>query len=153
VTVFTEKEAAYLDEQKLCRIATVGTDGQPHVVPVTFTRNPDTDTIDVGGYNFANRKKWRDVGYNPKVTIVVDDVQPPWKPRGIEIRARAERLTRGGSHAIPGDTSGDEQFRLYPHRVISWGVEAESFSEGATYARDTTPSRTAAHDFPTTAEL
>ena len=45
---------------RLARIATVGPDGQPHVVPLTFTLNEAEDTIDVGGIGFGSSKKWRD---------------------------------------------------------------------------------------------
>ncbi len=74
MSVFTSEEIDYMQSQRLARIATVGTNGQPHVVPVGFRYNPDTDTIDIGGHNFAQRKKWRDVQQNPRVAVVIDDV-------------------------------------------------------------------------------
>jgi pyridoxamine 5'-phosphate oxidase family protein len=80
-SVFTPVEIEYLKSQRLCRIATAGPDGQPHVVPVSFRFNPDTDTIDVSGHNgFAKRKKWRDVQHNPRVAVVIDDIASfnPW---------------------------------------------------------------------------
>ncbi len=43
MSVFTPEEINYLQSQRLARIATVGPDGQPHVVPVGFRYNPDTD--------------------------------------------------------------------------------------------------------------
>jgi hypothetical protein len=59
--VFTPAEISYLQSQRLGRIATAGRDGQPHVVPVSFHNNPEQDTIDVGGHDFAMRKKFRDI--------------------------------------------------------------------------------------------
>jgi len=54
----TAAEIAYLQSQRMARIATVGANGQPHVVPVAFRYNPETETIDIGGHNgFAKRKK------------------------------------------------------------------------------------------------
>jgi hypothetical protein len=49
MSVFTDAELDYLGGQRLGRIATVGADGQPHVVPTSFRYNPDYDAIDVGG--------------------------------------------------------------------------------------------------------
>jgi pyridoxamine 5'-phosphate oxidase family protein len=60
-SAFTPAEIAYLQSQRLGRLATVGPDGQPHVVPVGFHYNPELDTIDIGGHDFAKRKKFRDV--------------------------------------------------------------------------------------------
>ena len=45
--MFTAEEIAYLQSQRLARIATAA-NGQPHVVPLAFRYNPETDTIDVG---------------------------------------------------------------------------------------------------------
>jgi pyridoxamine 5'-phosphate oxidase family protein len=123
----TAAEIAYLQSQRLARIATVGADGQPHVVPVSFRYNAETKTIDIGGhYGFAKRKKWRDVKSNPKVAVVIDDIVSvnPWKVRGIEIRGEAEMLMTGGQSIVPG--FDPEMFRIKPKRVISWGIDPES---------------------------
>ncbi len=133
-SVFTSAEIEYLKSQRLARIATVGQNGQPHVVPVGFRYNPETDTIDVGGHNgFAKRKKWRDVKNNPKVAVVIDDIASvnPWKVRGVEVRGEAELLMTGGNAIGPG--FDPEMFRITPKRVISWGIDPGS--PGAPNAR------------------
>ena len=70
----TKREIEYVRSQFLGRLATIGPDGLPHVVPVGFRYDPEQDTIDIGGHDFAKRKKWRDVHANPNVAFVVDDV-------------------------------------------------------------------------------
>jgi pyridoxamine 5'-phosphate oxidase family protein len=123
----TSAEIAYLQSQRMARIATVGANGQPHVVPVAFRYNPETETIDIGGHDgFAKRKKWRDVMNNPKVAVVIDDIVlvNPWKVRGLEIRGEAEVLMTGGQSIVPG--FDPEMFRIRPKRVISWGINPET---------------------------
>ncbi len=124
-SVFTPTEIAYLRSQILGRLATVGADVQPHVVPVGFRYNPERGTIDIGGHGFAKRKKFRDVRSNPRVAIVVDDLASvnPWRPRGIEVRGEAEVLDTGGTEIRPG--YDPEMFRITPTRIISWGMEPE----------------------------
>lgn len=131
MSAFTPAEINYLQSQRLGRIATVGPDGQPHVVPVGFRYNAELDTIDIGGHNFAKRKKYRDVERNPRVAFVVDDVASfnPWRVRGIEIRGAAEILATGGQNVISGFDA--EMFRIRPIRVISWGLESETLSTNA----------------------
>ena len=126
MSVFTPEEITYLQNQHLARIATVGPDGQPHVVPVSFRYNSETDTIDIGGHDFAKRKKYRDVLQNPRVALVVDDIVSinPWTVRGIEIRGEAVVLERGGADIIPG--FDPEMFRITPTRVVSWGIDTEA---------------------------
>ena len=122
MSVFSPSEIKYLQTQRLGRLATVGPNGQPHVVPVAFRYNPGLDTIDIGGHDFSKRKKFRDVQTNPNVAIVVDDIASlnPWKVRGVEIRGQVEVLPSGGTEILPG--FAPQMFRLRPKRVISWGV-------------------------------
>jgi pyridoxamine 5'-phosphate oxidase family protein len=58
------------------RLATIGTDGRPHLIPMTYHFNTDEDTIDLGGIDFANTKRWRDVQGNTRVACLVDDASP-----------------------------------------------------------------------------
>jgi pyridoxamine 5'-phosphate oxidase family protein len=132
MSVFTPAETAYLQGQRLGRLATVGADGQPHVVPVGFRYNPDQDSIDIGGHGFATRKKYRDVRHNRRVAFVVDDLASidPWRVRGIEIRGDAEILDTGGQEILPG--FDPEMFRIRARRIISWGLDdPNSFTSNA----------------------
>jgi pyridoxamine 5'-phosphate oxidase family protein len=121
VSAFTPAEIEYLNTQRLGRLATVGKDGTPHVMPVGFRYNADSDTIDIGGHNMGGSKKWRDIGREPRVAFVVDDVLPPWRPRLIEIRGEAVRLSSGGAGMVQGFS--DELIRIRPTRVVSFGID------------------------------
>src|SRR5579864_2126537 len=124
MSVFTAEEIAYLQSQRLARIAT-SVNGQPHVVPLAFRYNPETDTIDVGGHDFAKRKKYRDVQRNPLVAIVIDDLASidPWRPRMIEVRGEAQILATGGETIGPG--FDPDMFRIRPGRIVSLGIAGE----------------------------
>jgi pyridoxamine 5'-phosphate oxidase family protein len=131
MSVFTEKEREYLlSGVRLGRLATVGSDGIPHVVPTAFRYNPDHDTIDIGGHDFAKRKKYRDVLSNPKVAFVVDDIASvsPWRVRGIEMRGEAEVLDTGGIELMRG--FDPEMFRIAPKRIVSWGLDEQMSYKG-----------------------
>jgi pyridoxamine 5'-phosphate oxidase family protein len=125
MSVFTPAEIAYFGSQRLGRIATVGSGGQPHVVPVGFRYNAGEDTIDIGGHGFAKSKKFRDAQANPRVAFIVDDLASvsPWRPRGIEVRGVAEVLASGGEAFGRGYDAAI--FRVRPRRIVSWGLEAE----------------------------
>jgi pyridoxamine 5'-phosphate oxidase family protein len=129
MSAFTASEISYLNSQRLGRLATVGADGQPHVVPVGFRYNPDEDAIEIGGHSgFARRKKYRDVSHNPRVAFVVDDVVSvnPWRVRGLEIRGHAEVLATGGEALAAG--LDPEMFRIRARRVVSWGIDSDMVS-------------------------
>jgi pyridoxamine 5'-phosphate oxidase family protein len=128
MSVFSEKELEYLKSQKLGRIATSGPGGQPHVVPVTFRVDPETEAIEIGGRALAKSKKFRDLRENPRVAFVVDDLASvqPWTPRGVEIRGHAELFEEGGDRFGPGWDPA--WIRIVPERVISWGIDRPPFS-------------------------
>jgi len=125
---FTEKEIEYLRGQRLGRLATAGSDGAPHVVPVGFRVGPGDDAIEVGGHGFKGSKKWRDLGANPRVAFVVDDLErvDPWTPRGIEVRGLAELHEQGGERF--GEGWDAAWIRILPRRIVSWGIEGHAFS-------------------------
>jgi pyridoxamine 5'-phosphate oxidase family protein len=124
MSVFTEAEIAYMGRITLGRLATIGADGRPHVIPITYHFNPDEDAIDLGGIDFAAGKKWRDATRNPKVTFLVDDFDPP-NAHALEIRGDAEIHEEGGSKINPRFPNFVEQFiRLRPKHIVSWGLNA-----------------------------
>ena len=119
MTNFTTNELHYLrSENRLARLATVGKDGTPHIAPVGWSYNAALDTIDIGGFSMEESKKYRDVVRTGRAAVVVDDVAAPWKPRGIEIRGRAEAV--GQPSPI---------IRIHPERIISWGIESDVLGE------------------------
>lgn len=74
-SVFTEAELEYLHgERRLGRVATVGQDGTPHVVPSGWTHNVALDTIDVTGRELEETKKFKDVARSGRAAIVIDDL-------------------------------------------------------------------------------
>ncbi|HEY2266832.1 MAG TPA: PPOX class F420-dependent oxidoreductase [Streptosporangiaceae bacterium] len=122
MSVFTELEIEYMAGQRLGRIATVGADGQPHVVPTTFRYNADEDAIDVGGMRMSTTKKTRDIQRTGRASIVIDDVLPPWSPRMIEVRGTAEVIATGGK-ATFGDNFEDTVVRIRPTRIVAFGID------------------------------
>jgi pyridoxamine 5'-phosphate oxidase family protein len=124
--VFTQAEIDYLKSNTMGRLATIGRDGRPHISPITFALNPDEDTLDLGGIDFANTKKWRDVQHNRNVTYIIDDFSPEGA-HAIEVRGDAEPHETGGSKINPRFPQFVEQFiRLRPRYIVSWGLEPDT---------------------------
>jgi pyridoxamine 5'-phosphate oxidase family protein len=114
-SVFTDSELDYLHgDRRLGRVATVGADGAPHVVPSGWSHNRDEDTIDIRGMNLAATKKFKDVARNRRAAIVIDDLASisPWRPRAIEISGQADALH-----------DPEPVIRIHPDRVVSWGLD------------------------------
>jgi pyridoxamine 5'-phosphate oxidase family protein len=108
MSVFSDAELTYLAKGKLGRLATIDGAGMPHVVPLGWRYNPELDTIDIGGRDFARSRKFHNAQRNPNVALVVDDVLPPWRPRCVLIRGSAQALAdaAGQTASRPGLSSG-----------------------------------------------
>ena len=116
---FTRNEIEYLGNGLLGRLATVGPDGTPHIAPVGMIfRNAQLDTIDIGGHDLTSTKKFRDAARTGRAALVVDDLAStdPWRPRGIEVRGRAEAVE--GARPL---------IRIHPERIVAWGIDTGGF--------------------------
>lgn len=101
----------------LGRVATVGPDGTPHVVPSGWTYNAELGTLDVTGHSVEQTKKYRDVRRTGRAAIVIDGVDDAagWSPWAIELSGPAD--------AVPGPPA---MIRIRPTRVRSWGLDGRT---------------------------
>jgi len=127
MSIFTEKEIEYLLSQRLGRLATIRPDGTPQIAPVGFRYNAELEVIDIGGRYLSQSKKFRNILENPHVSLVIDDVLPPWQPRGVEIRGIAHTEPSGGNTLFGANYPADEAIiRITPMHIIGWGLDPES---------------------------
>jgi pyridoxamine 5'-phosphate oxidase family protein len=122
--MLSEKEIVYLRAQRLPRIATVSEDRQPDVAPVGF--DFDGGYFYVGGINLPKTLKYKNIQKNPKVALVINDLESisPWKPRGIKVHGIADLTTRKGY------VGGATYIRIKPKKKWSWGIDEPAIKEG-----------------------
>jgi PPOX class F420-dependent enzyme/OxyR family protein len=123
MSAFSPGEIAFLESQRLGRIATVGRTGELHVVPVRFMYNPTLDAIDVTGRFIGQSKKYRDVQDDVRVAFVADGVSDSGQVCGVEVRGRAAAVATGGDAITAG--ADPEFIRIAPTRIVSWGIDTE----------------------------
>jgi pyridoxamine 5'-phosphate oxidase family protein len=76
--------------------------------------------------DLTRTRKFRDVARTGRAALVIDDVLPPWQPRGVEVRGRAE--------AIEGDAP---VIRIHPDRVVTWGIQSSEIGARSSRSRPT----------------
>ncbi|GEK20511.1 PPOX class F420-dependent oxidoreductase [Cellulomonas xylanilytica] len=119
---FTDEELAYLSSQPLARLATVGEDGAPDVVPVAF--EVDGTVLWVGGAeSFLRTRKVRNIeAGHRQVALVVDDLVSldPFAARGIRVYGTAEDPVERTGMIGPG-----WYLRITPTVSWSWNLAGE----------------------------
>ncbi|QBD76541.1 PPOX class F420-dependent oxidoreductase [Ktedonosporobacter rubrisoli] len=141
--LFTEAEIAYLQKQRLGRLATVTKTGNPHVVPVSFLYNPEFESIDIVGRTLPTSLKYKNIVINGRVAFVVDDIASlsPYLARMIEIRGYAEIVLRDENDPLPhalemslemrrtiARNVAPEMIRIRAKRIISAGLGSNPLS-------------------------
>lgn len=122
----SDRELEFIRSQPVGRLATVGGDGQPDVVPVAV--ETDGDHLWVGGPGGVTRtRKFRNVADgNARVSIVFDDLPSvdPFIARGLRIDGLAEQpFERVGMVGL------GTYMRITPTMSWSWNLDGEPAGE------------------------
>jgi pyridoxamine 5'-phosphate oxidase family protein len=137
---FTDEEVAYLRSQPLARVATVGADGQPDVVPLAFEFDGTFFWVGGSGATVLGTRKFRNIeAGHRQVSLVIDDLVSlnPFIARGIRVYGRAEPPVERVGLVGPGSYT-----RITPAVSWSWNLAGEPV--GDTWYE----SRRAVHDNP-----
>jgi pyridoxamine 5'-phosphate oxidase family protein len=131
VNAFTDKEMAYLREQRIGRLATVDSKGRPHVVPTGFNLDGDKGVLEIGAHDLPDRGQKRlyvsHIRANPYVAFVVDDLvtEPTWAPRGVSVRGPAQIHPEGSERLAPG--FGPIWVEIVPESISAWGIDTSAY--------------------------
>jgi PPOX class probable F420-dependent enzyme len=71
---------ARLEQARVARLATVGADGQPHLVPIVFAVVDDViySVVDAKPKRTTQLRRLANVAANPKVSVLVDHYEDDW---------------------------------------------------------------------------
>ena len=121
---FTALEIDFLKRAALGRLATIQPDGTPQNSPVGFTYNEMLGTIDIPDSEMAKSRKYRNIAFNERVALVVDDITAPdqLRPGGATPPGRVRCLEIRGT-AAQAEDDGHPIIRVTPRRVISFGID------------------------------
>lgn len=120
---FDEDEIAYLRSHPMARLATVGPDGQPDVVPVALELDDGCFWVGGSGDSVLTTRKIRNVAAgHEQVALVVDDVVSfdPFAARGIRVYGRATGPVERVGMVGPG-----HYLRIVPTVSWSWNLAGE----------------------------
>ncbi|WP_157244596.1 PPOX class F420-dependent oxidoreductase [Nonomuraea typhae] len=123
---FTGEELAYLHAHSLARLATLGEEEQPDVMPVAYEFDGTHFWVG-GGDGVVSTRKFRNVAAGrTKVALVVDDLPSPdpFVARGIRVYGVAEQPFHRTGMVGPGT-----YLRITPTVSWSWNLAGEPVGE------------------------
>jgi hypothetical protein len=128
---------AFLGSERTCRVATASADG-PHLTALWFV----WDGTSLWLYSIIRSKRWRDLGQDPRIAVLIDTGHDYNELRGAELRGRVEVVGEAprtgqpdpelntperlfaGKYLDGSDTMVHDQrhawLRLTPERIVSW---------------------------------
>jgi PPOX class probable F420-dependent enzyme len=133
--------SAFVEEQMIVSVATVGPGGRPHLVPLWYV--PDDDELI--GWTYAKSQKARNIERDPRATLQIEDGVQYHELRGVMLECDVEierdpeaiaeqygmplfsRYAAGGGEPGPEvremvDKQAPKRvgLRFRPTRVVSW---------------------------------
>ncbi|MDQ3717130.1 MAG: pyridoxamine 5'-phosphate oxidase family protein [Actinomycetota bacterium] len=125
----SQVERAFLEHppRVLARVATVGRDGMPHVVPCGWSFDPTRNVIVLGGRDVSATSRFRHVLASEKAAVVIDGLREGagWSPWAVAVRGRAQALVGPPAEII-----------VFLDEVRSWGL---SDPQAASTGQDGSP--------------
>ncbi len=124
---FTDEEVAYLRSQPLARLATLGPDEQPDVVPLAFEFDGTHFWVGGSGDTVLRTRKFRNVGAGRhKVALVIDDLVSfdPFIARSIRVYGEADGPVERVGMLGPG-----AYLRITPTISWSWNLAGEAVGD------------------------
>ena len=75
-----DEARARFEEARVAHLATVGADGAPHLVPITFALDGDViyTAVDAKPKRGTPLRRFENAAANPRVSILVDAYEPDW---------------------------------------------------------------------------
>jgi Pyridoxamine 5'-phosphate oxidase len=86
IAMGAEERNGFLDSERTCRVASLGSDGSPHVTPLWFV----WDGACLWLTSVVHSQRWADLQRDGRVSVIVDAGHDFMELRGVEIRGVAE---------------------------------------------------------------
>ncbi len=104
----------FLEKPLIARMATASLTGQPHVVPVWYGWDGKTLWIS----SFVSTRKFRELEQNPKMSVVIDEVDAQGNNRVVLFEGTAELI------AEPRELVRTQSIWIYTRYMGEEGVKA-----------------------------
>jgi hypothetical protein len=122
---------AFLRSQPVCRVATLGPGGHPHVSALWFVWDGSALWLN----SLTRSQRWTDIGRDPRLSVIVDEGGADFlRLRGIEVRGSAQvvgEVPRTGEARTPHPPPHTPfMARSSSSRTSTWAVAVSGTTAG-----------------------
>lgn len=122
IAMTDDERDAFLRTQPLCRVATVGRSGHPHVSALWFAWDGTALWLN----SLTRSQRWTDLDRDPRLSVIIDEGGTDFlRLRGVELRGKAEVVGE-----VPRDGEPLEELRT-PERLF-----ADKYAGGGDFRYD-----------------
>lgn len=89
ITMTSDEVRAYLDEQKIINVATIGPKGRPHLAPLWYYRDGDN----VATWTYGTAQKAVNLRRLPQATVLIESGETYETLAGVSFEADVEIVT------------------------------------------------------------
>ena len=136
IAMSPDELAAFLGEERMCRLGSLGADGSPHVSPLWFVWDGSAIWLN----SVVRSQRWTNLLRDPRVSIAIDGGEGYFELRGAELIGRVEVVGEvprtlapdplvaeperlfgakyGGGEFVPDGNHA--WLRMVPDKMVSW---------------------------------
>jgi hypothetical protein len=120
IAMSPEELDAFLGDERVCRIATVGPNGAPHNTPLWFV----WDGTSLWLYSLFKSQRWTDIARDPRVSVIVDAGIAYTELRGVELIGSLEQVGDVPRSATP-DPELEVAEQLFGRKYVGGAFEVD----------------------------
>ncbi|MFA7324283.1 MAG: pyridoxamine 5'-phosphate oxidase family protein [Candidatus Nanopelagicales bacterium] len=99
IAMSDEERDAFLSSERVCRVATVGSDGAPHVTPLWFVWDGTALWLN----SIVQSQRWADLARHPRIAVVIDGGHDFHELHGVEIEGAIAVVGEAPREAISNE--------------------------------------------------
>jgi hypothetical protein len=139
IAMTTEELHSFLSTERTCRVATVSSDGTPHVTPLWFVWEGSSLWLN----SLVRSQRWTDLQRDPRVAVVIDAGTQYSDLRGVELAGRVAQVGEA-----PRTTAPDPRLEVLELAFARKYYDRDTFDpDGAHAWLQLAPTRVRSWDF------
>ncbi len=132
----TDPQYHYINNSRVCRMATVNGEGQPHAVPLCHVATRENLYIVNGHETTRLRRRTRNILKNRRTAVIFDHYSEDWESLGhVMVTGLAEILIDGTEHRKAARLLKAKFHQMQDWPLYEWGIIAVRMTNAVSWGK------------------